>query len=97
MSQPGIVSNIVRHYIEETSASIIPAETNPQLTDIKSLMGGGALVISPTVALSAIYEGQGGTEENAPPEIYTIQDSSIQAIDSVSTDYLNDIKPNKII
>ncbi|MEK7217486.1 MAG: M23 family metallopeptidase [Patescibacteria group bacterium] len=95
--QSGIVGNIVRHYIEETSASIIPIETNLQLTDIKSLMGGGASAISPTVALSTIYEGQGGTGEDVSLETYAIQDSSVQAINSVSTDYLNDIKPNKVI
>ena len=90
VGQPGIVGNVVRHYTEETSASIIPTRVNTQLADINSLMGNSASVPS------APHEGQGGSEESTPPSIYTIQDSSIQAIDSVSTDYLNDIKPNKI-
>ena len=93
-----IIENVVRHYTEETSASIVPTETYPQLADINSLMGHSSSAISPITVPSTIYEGRGGPEEkNAPPETYTIQDSSIQAIDSVSTDYLNDIKPNKII
>ena len=95
--QLGIVGNVVRHYTEETSASIIPIVTSLQLTDIGSFMGSSISIISPATISSTIYEGQGGPEEDTPPDIYTIQGGSIQAIDSVSTDYLNDIKPNKII
>ncbi|OGM97866.1 MAG: hypothetical protein A2735_02775 [Candidatus Yanofskybacteria bacterium RIFCSPHIGHO2_01_FULL_41_21] len=95
-NQSGIIGNVVRHYIEETSASIIPTDKNSQLTDIGSLMGGSTSIIYPANP-STIYEGRGGPGEDTPPETYTIQNSSIQSIDSASTDYLNDIKPNKII
>lgn len=96
-NQPGIVGSIVRHYIEETSASVVPTGTNLQLTDIGSLMGNNNPAISSMAIFSGIYEGQGGSEEIISPSTYTIMDSSIQAVDSVSTDYLNDIKPNKVI
>lgn len=102
-NQTGIIGNVVRHYTEETSASVVQNKTNAQLTDIGSLMSGGTSTISlttlsPKTTLSSdIYQGRGGPEEDAPPETYTIQNGSFQTIDSVSTDYLNDIKPNKII
>ncbi len=45
-------------------------------------------------------EGQGGTldgpVDTSIQASYTIQESTIQAVNSVSTDYLNDIKPNKV-
>lgn len=91
-NQPGIVGDIVRHYTEETSASVVPAGTNLQLADINSLMGSSNSAIS-----SSIYEGQGGSEEIISPSVYAIIDSSVQAVNSVSVDYLNDIKPNKVI
>jgi len=89
-SQPGIVGNIVRHYIEETSASVVPTGTNLQLADISSLMGNNVPVIQ---------QDQGGSGINTPPSIYTIQDkdSAIQAIDSVSTDYLDSFKADQIV
>lgn len=96
-SQTGIIGNVVRHYTEETSASVAQNKTNAQLTDIGSLMSGGTSTTSLTTSSSNIYEGRGGPEEDAPPETYTIQNGSFQTIDSASTDYLNDIKPNKII
>ena len=88
--QPGIIGNVVRHYIEETSASIISTGTNLQLADIGSLMGNSSS------ATSSPGEGQGGSEVATYVSTYTIQDSSVEAVGSVSTDYLNDIKPNKI-
>jgi len=84
--QPGIVSNVVRHYTEETSASVIPLETKTLLTDIGSLMGNNR-----TVDL-----GQGGSEDYTYANIYSIQSDFVQAINSVSMNYLNDIKPNRI-
>jgi len=96
-NQPGIVGNIVRHYTEETSASIVPIETNLQMADINSLMSSNNSAISSMAISSDLYGGQGGSEEVISPDTYAIQDSSVQAVNSVSTDYLNDIKPNKVI
>lgn len=82
----------MRHYTEETSASIIPVATNLQLADISSLMGIGA---------STVNQEQGGSQENsngyAQLGTYTIQESSIQAIDSVSTDYLDSFKADQVV
>lgn len=94
MGQSGIVGSVVRHYTEETSASIIPTATSLQLADIGSLMGNGN---------PAIPQDQGGPSGNSgngtPPNTYTIQDkdSAIQAIDSVSTDYLDSFKADQVI
>ncbi len=85
--QPGIVGSVVRHYTEETSASIIPTETKLQLTDISSLMGNN---------VPATNRGQGGSEDYISSTVYLIQDDSVQAVNSVSVNYLDDIKPNKI-
>lgn len=90
MSQSGILGNIVRHYTEETSASIARDGGMLELVDINSLMGSGS---------SSQSIGQGGSEINLnlEPQTYAIQEGSIQAVDSVSLDYLNDLKPNKIV
>ena len=92
--QSEIVGNVVRHYIEETSASIIPPTTNLQLADIGSLMGN---------SIPSIQQDQGGSQVNSgsstQPSTYIIQnkDSAIQAVDSVSTDYLDSFKADQVI
>lgn len=94
IGQSGIVGDVVRHYTEETSASIIPTATSLQLADIGSLMGNSN---------PAIPQDQGGSQGNpdnvTPPTTYTIQDkdSAIQAIDSVSTDYLDSFKADQVV
>lgn len=85
--QSGIVGNVVRHYTEETSASMVPAETNLQLADINTLMGSSVPTIS----------GYQGGSEDTPLGTYAIQEDSIQAIDSVSTDYLDSFKADQIV
>ena len=91
--QSGIVGNVVRHYTEETSASIIPpATTNLQLADIASLMGTNPIAVS--------KQDQGGSNASSTPlGAYTIQDdsSAIQAVDSVSTDYLDTFKADQVV
>src|SRR5258706_6077980 len=57
-SQPNIVSSVVRHYVEETSASVIPTESPTLASDINALMGSGVMVNSQT-------SGQGGTGHDA--------------------------------
>ncbi len=82
----------MRHYTEETSASIIPVATNLQLADISSLMG--------TAGSIPIQQDQGGdSRQGTQPSTYTIQDkdSTIQAIDSVSTDYLDSFKADQVV
>lgn len=89
VGQPDIVGNVVRHYTEETSAYIIPVATNPQVADIGSLMGNVTI---------ASQEDKGGSNTGpASLGTYTIQDSSIQAVDSVSTDYLDIFKADQVV
>lgn len=85
-----VIGNVVRHYTEETSASIVPTENKSQIADIASLMEN----TGPTA-----YQDQGGSGAKQTPSIYTIKDmdSTIQAIDSVSTDYLDTFKADQVV
>lgn len=85
-NQNGIIGNIVRNYTEETSASIISPELDQNITDIASFMGG---------ASSAQKNGRGGGDQETYTS-YTILNNSVQAVDPISTDYLEDLKPNKV-
>lgn len=76
----------MRHYTEETSASVTLPENARQPTDISSLMAGS----------TSSSQGQGGSEadtQNLSPR----QDNFVQAVDSVSKDYLEDMKPNRVV
>jgi murein DD-endopeptidase MepM/ murein hydrolase activator NlpD len=84
-SETGLVNTAVRQYIEETAASIVSADTHTQMADIRSLMSG-----------QVQSEGQGGSEAYISTLYTTLDGSSVQAVDAVSKDYLDDLKPNKI-
>ena len=88
-SETGLVNTAVRQYIEETSASVVSADTNAQAADISALMSGQVLPVS--------KEGQGGSGSDSPTPTYALLDSSVQAVDSVSKDFLDNIKPNAIV
>ncbi|MEK9158297.1 MAG: peptidoglycan DD-metalloendopeptidase family protein [Patescibacteria group bacterium] len=85
LNESGIIGNVVRQYTEETSASTISLVDESRAMDIKSLMAN----------VSLAEKGQGGSEEDTYKS-YTILSNSVQAIDTISTDYLDDLKPNKI-
>ena len=75
--QQSLFSNLIRSYVEETSASIITiAQSQNQLADINSL-----------VALSGQNLGRGGEKSNNL-DLSTIQESSLMAHDPVTTDYI---------
>lgn len=82
--QPGIVGSVVRQYIEETSASIIPSETSNEFSDIQSLMS--------SYAVHADGHGHENTQG-----LYILRDDAVHATDVVSMDYLDDYKENKVI
>lgn len=75
--QASLFSNLVRGYIEETSASIITiSQSQNQLADINSL-----------AALSGQNLGRGGEESyNLDPS--TIQENSLMASNPIATDYI---------
>ncbi len=75
--QQSLFSNLIRSYVEETSASIITiSQSQNQLADINSL-----------VALNGQNLGRGG-ERSSNLDLSTIQESSILAHDPVTTDYI---------
>ncbi|KKU55514.1 MAG: Peptidase M23 family protein [Parcubacteria group bacterium GW2011_GWA1_47_11] len=83
-NQPSIVGPVVRHYIEETSASMITREDpEKQFSHINDL----AAAVQDSIL--------GGPEQSSPLD-HTFREDSIQAIDAVSTDYLDDYKTNKV-
>ncbi len=91
-NQPNIVGSVVRHYVEETSASIIPAESPAPVTDINTLMGA-------TIASTGQGSGQGGSGQDHADHSetpYTFREDSVQAVTAISMDYLDDYKSNKI-
>jgi murein DD-endopeptidase MepM/ murein hydrolase activator NlpD len=52
------------------------------------------------MGVRTMKEGQGGTEAYAEiyaDSLYAFEGSSVQAVDTVSKDYLDDFKPNKVI
>ena len=75
--QPSLFSNLVRKYVEETSAYMpaIGASRN-QVADLTSL-----------AVLQDMGQGQGGQEEDL--ELSTIQDNSFVSNNPVSLDYIN--------
>ena len=75
--QTSLFSNLLRSYVEETSASIITiSQSQNQLADINSL-----------VALSGQNLGRGGEESNNfDPS--TIQENSLMASNPTATDYI---------
>lgn len=81
--QPGIVGSVVRHYIEETSASIIPIETSNEFSDIHSLM-------SSYTARTEEYDHED------TQGLYILRDDSVHATDVISMDYLDEYKENKV-
>ncbi len=90
-----VVGNIVRHYTEETSASISSTVTiDRNSPDISSLMR-----TSPPTPEQEQTGSFGGSSSSAQITTYTIRetDSAIQSIDSVSTDYLDTFKADEII
>lgn len=88
--QPGIVGSVVRHYIEETSASIVPSESNQTITDISSLMGAHAAIVG-SAGKGGQYDTQ--NEEETP---YILLADSVQAVTAISLDYLDNYKSNRI-
>lgn len=75
--QTSLFSNLVRSYIEETSASIITiSQSQNQLADINSL-----------AALSGQNLGRGGESTNTI-DPSTIQENSVMANNPVTTDYI---------
>lgn len=85
--QTSLFSNLVRSYIEETSASIINiSQSQNQLADINSL-----------VALSGQNLGRGGeVSNNLDPS--TIQENSLMASNPTATDYIEiGFKRNQIV
>lgn len=79
--QGGIIGNVVRHYIEETSASIdIDLQAN-QLADISGLI--------------VAQKGRGGSEVSLAPS--TIQENSIAETNPASLDYMDSFVPNKAV
>ena len=75
--QANLFSNILRNYVEETSASIISiTQSQNQLADINSL-----------TALSGQNLGRGGEDsKNLDPS--TIQENSLMANNPTSMDYI---------
>ena len=84
--QISFLNDILRKYIEETSASISSISTTQQSADVNSL-----------TALSYNSLGQGGEEPNIDPP--TIQENYFLASNPVSTDYIetSGYKRNQII
>lgn len=81
-----LFSNLVRTYIEETSASIvIISQSQNQLADINSL-----------TALNSQNLGRGGQQNNLEPS--TIQENSLMANNPITTDYIETgFKDNRIV
>lgn len=85
--QVSFFNDILKNYIEETSASVANiSKSNQHLTDINSL-----------TALNYNNLGQGGEESNLTPS--TIQESSFLANNPASTDYIetSGYKRNQIV
>ncbi len=85
--QASLFSNIIRNYVEETSASIITiSQSQNQLADINSL-----------TALSSQNLGRGGEESNnLSPS--TVQGNSLIASNPTATDYIEiGFKSNQIV
>lgn len=75
--QSSLFANILKKYIEETSASIVSSipQSQNQLADINSFMAAGNQSL-----------GQGGENYSLDPS--TVQDSSVMAHNPASTDYI---------
>lgn len=84
--QTSLFSNLVRTYIEETSASIIIiSQSQNQLADINSL-----------VALNNQNLGRGGQQNDLEPS--TIQENSLMANNPTATDYIEiGFKGNQVV
>ena len=84
--QVSFLNDILRKYIEETSASITSISRTQHLSDINSL-----------TALSYAGLGQGGEDPNMTPS--TIQDNSFLANNPASTDYIetSGYKRNQVV
>ncbi len=83
--QTSLFSNLLRKYVEETSASIITiSQSNNELADINSL-----------AALSGQNIGQGGQSKTLDPS--TVQENSLMASNPTSTDYINSFKADQIV
>ena len=85
--QANLFSNLIRSYVEETSASIINiTQSQNQLADINSL-----------TALSGQNLGRGGESSN-DLDPSTIQENSLMASNPVATDYIDTgFKSNQVI
>lgn len=81
--QSGLIGNVVRHYIEETSAFVNTAADAAPLADISAL-----------VTYSAGQDGRDGTERSV--QLATVQEISLQASEPASTDYLDSFRSNKV-
>lgn len=83
-SQPSLFSNILKKYIEETSASVKKERLESKITDISSLLAFNHDL------------GQGGEEDVLNPAI--IQNNSLIATDPMSIDYINyGFKKNQVL
>ena len=84
--QTSLFSNVLKKYIEETSASILNvSQSQNQLADTNSLM-----------ALGDQNLGQGGGQNDIDPS--TVQESSFLAYNPASTDYIDiGFKRNQIV
>jgi len=84
--QSSLFSNLLKSYIEETSASIINiSQSQNQLAYINSL-----------TALSGQNFGLGGRDSNnLDPS--TVQENSLQASNPASTDYINGFKADQVV
>ena len=84
--QAGIVGNVVRHYVEETSAFV--TSESIALSDI------AATAIYTAGSADPHDHGHGGSEHNL--ELATVQDNSVQATGPASTTYMDGFKSNQI-
>lgn len=76
-------SNLIKKYVEETSASIaITATSHNQVADLTSL---------------AVMQDMGQGGENADLELSTIQDSSFVSNSPASTDYMDGFKADQVV
>jgi len=85
--QASLFSNLLKSYVEETSASIINiSQSQNQLADINSL-----------AALNGQDSGLGGGPETSNLDPSTVQENSIMASSPSSTDYINSFKPDQVV
>lgn len=85
-SGTALFSNLLKTYIEETSASVITvSQSQNQLADINSL-----------AALGNQNLGLGGGS-NDTPNPSTVQENSLMASDPAATDYINSFRADQVV